>query len=226
MPPVRRLAWRRGGRGGRRRRHGQQRRVRPRRVEDAARRAAARHAQSLRQGRPHPAGSRGRRRHGRRRPRHQRRRRRGERPDRSSTTRRSASTPTSWSSARSCGSRATASGSPSRWRRRGSCAAIAVWSCGSPRKTRRARARTAFLFVGNNEYETDGLDLGARARLDGGQLVAYFAPRVHARDLPKLLALALAGRAKEHTRSSRSPPRSCTSTRPDVAGCASPSMAR
>ena len=61
-----------------------------------------------------------------------------------------------------------------------------------------ARARTAFLFVGNNEYETDGLDLGARARLDGGQLVAYFAPRVHARDLPKLLALALAGRAKEH----------------------------
>jgi diacylglycerol kinase family enzyme len=59
------------------------------------------------------------------------------------------------------------------------------------------RARTAFLFVGNNEYDTDGLDLGARARLDGGRLVAYFAPRVHARDLPKLLALALAGRAKE-----------------------------
>ena len=61
-----------------------------------------------------------------------------------------------------------------------------------------ARARTAFLFVGNNEYETDGLNLGARARLDGGQLAIYFAPRVHARDLPKLLALALAGRASEH----------------------------
>jgi diacylglycerol kinase family enzyme len=61
-----------------------------------------------------------------------------------------------------------------------------------------ARAHTAFLFVGNNDYDTDGLDLGARATLDAGQLVAYFAPRVHARDLPKLFALALAGRAKEH----------------------------
>jgi diacylglycerol kinase family enzyme len=59
------------------------------------------------------------------------------------------------------------------------------------------RARTAFVFIGNNEYEVDGLNLGARARLDGGQLVAYLAPRVHARDLPGLLALALAGRAKE-----------------------------
>ena len=59
------------------------------------------------------------------------------------------------------------------------------------------RARTAFVFIGNNEYEVDGLNLGARARLDGGQLAAYLAPRVHARDLPALLALALAGRAKE-----------------------------
>jgi diacylglycerol kinase family enzyme len=59
------------------------------------------------------------------------------------------------------------------------------------------RARTTFLFVGNNEYQVDGLNLGARARLDGGQLFAYFAPRVHTRDLPKLLALALAGRAKQ-----------------------------
>ena len=58
------------------------------------------------------------------------------------------------------------------------------------------RARTAFVFIGNNEYEVDGLNLGARARLDGGHLVAYLAPRVHARDLPGLLALALAGRAK------------------------------
>jgi diacylglycerol kinase family enzyme len=58
-------------------------------------------------------------------------------------------------------------------------------------------ARTTFLFVGNNEYQVDGLNLGARARLDGGRLFAYFAPRVHARDLPKLLALALAGRAKK-----------------------------
>jgi diacylglycerol kinase family enzyme len=59
------------------------------------------------------------------------------------------------------------------------------------------RARTAFLFVGNNEYQVDGLSLGARERLDGGQLFAYFAPRVHTRELPRLFALALAGRARE-----------------------------
>ena len=59
------------------------------------------------------------------------------------------------------------------------------------------RARTAFLFVGNNEYQVDGLSLGARARLDGGRLFAYLAPRVHTRELPRLLALALAGRARD-----------------------------
>jgi len=59
------------------------------------------------------------------------------------------------------------------------------------------RARTAFLFVGNNVYETEGLDLGARATLDGGRLAAYLAPRVHARDLPALLARALTGRMSD-----------------------------
>jgi YegS/Rv2252/BmrU family lipid kinase len=59
------------------------------------------------------------------------------------------------------------------------------------------RARTAFLLVGNNEYQVDGLSLGARPRLDDGRLFAYLAPRVHTRDLPKLFALALAGRARE-----------------------------
>ena len=58
-------------------------------------------------------------------------------------------------------------------------------------------ARTAFVFVGNNEYQVDGLSLGARTRLDGGRLFAYLAPRVHTRELPTLLALALAGRARE-----------------------------
>jgi diacylglycerol kinase family enzyme len=57
--------------------------------------------------------------------------------------------------------------------------------------------RTPFLFVGNNEYETDGLRLGARARLDSGRLFAYLAPRVHARELPKMLLLAVTGRARE-----------------------------
>jgi diacylglycerol kinase family enzyme len=59
------------------------------------------------------------------------------------------------------------------------------------------RARTAFLLVGNNQYQVDGLSLGARPRLDGGRLFAYLAPRVHTRDLPKLFALALAGRARQ-----------------------------
>jgi diacylglycerol kinase family enzyme len=64
----------------------------------------------------------------------------------------------------------------------------------------RERARTPFLFVGNNEYEIEGLHIGARARLDCGTLVAYLAPRTRARDLPKMVALALVGRVrKTHT---------------------------
>jgi diacylglycerol kinase family enzyme len=58
-------------------------------------------------------------------------------------------------------------------------------------------ARTPFLLVGNNEYQTDGLRLGGRSRLNAGCLAAYLAPRVHARELPRLLALALAGRVRE-----------------------------
>jgi diacylglycerol kinase family enzyme len=58
-------------------------------------------------------------------------------------------------------------------------------------------ARTPFLLVGNNEYQTEGIHLGARVRLNGGRLSAYLAPRVHARELPKLLALALTGRARQ-----------------------------
>jgi diacylglycerol kinase family enzyme len=60
------------------------------------------------------------------------------------------------------------------------------------------RARTPFVLVGNNEYETDGIHLGARSRLNDGRLSAYLAPRLHARELPKLLALALVGRASRN----------------------------
>lgn len=60
-------------------------------------------------------------------------------------------------------------------------------------------ARTPFLFVGNNEYLVEGIHLGARTRLDGGRLSAYFAPPVRTRDLPKLFARALFGYARrEH----------------------------
>ena len=60
------------------------------------------------------------------------------------------------------------------------------------------RVRTPFLFVGNNEYEAEGFRLGSRRRLDEGRLFAYLAPRVHGRELPKMLALALAGRSGTH----------------------------
>jgi diacylglycerol kinase family enzyme len=55
--------------------------------------------------------------------------------------------------------------------------------------------RTPFVFVGNNEYQVEGIHMGARARLDSGRLVAYLAPRVKTRELPKLVVLALVGRA-------------------------------
>jgi diacylglycerol kinase family enzyme len=56
-------------------------------------------------------------------------------------------------------------------------------------------SRTPFLMVGNNEYHAEGIRLGARERLNGGQLSAYLAPRLHARELPRLFGLALTGRA-------------------------------
>jgi diacylglycerol kinase family enzyme len=61
---------------------------------------------------------------------------------------------------------------------------------------RSAVTRTPFLFVGNNEYTLEGLSLGTRARLDGGRLHAYLAPRLHTRDLPNALFWALLGRPR------------------------------
>jgi len=58
-------------------------------------------------------------------------------------------------------------------------------------------SRTPFVFVGNNEYQVEGIHLGARSQLDAGRLFAYLAPRVHTRDLPKLLTHALLGRARQ-----------------------------
>jgi len=53
--------------------------------------------------------------------------------------------------------------------------------------------RTPFVFVGNNEYDIDGIQVGGRTRLDEGRLVVYRAPRVHARQLPMLVAKAMLG---------------------------------
>ena len=57
--------------------------------------------------------------------------------------------------------------------------------------------RTPFFAVGNNEYLIDGIRLGARLRLDAGRLFVYYAPRVHTRDLPELVVLALVGHATD-----------------------------
>ena len=56
--------------------------------------------------------------------------------------------------------------------------------------------RTPFVLVGNNEYAVEGIRLGERGRLDQGRLAVYAAPRVRARELPKLLMKALLGRAR------------------------------
>jgi diacylglycerol kinase family enzyme len=61
---------------------------------------------------------------------------------------------------------------------------------------RRRTWRSPFVFIGNNEYEIDGLKMGERARLDQGKLFVYLAPRLRAYQLPLLLAKALAGRAR------------------------------
>ena len=55
--------------------------------------------------------------------------------------------------------------------------------------------RTPFLFIGNNEYQLEGISAGTRRRLDGGKLHVYVAPRTRARDLPILATAALIGGA-------------------------------
>lgn len=60
----------------------------------------------------------------------------------------------------------------------------------------RVAARTPFLFVSNNEYLVEGIKIGARTRLDGGRLFAYFAPPVRTRDLPTLFARSVFGIAR------------------------------
>ena len=56
--------------------------------------------------------------------------------------------------------------------------------------------RTPFVFVGNNQYAVEGIRLGERRRLDQALLYVYAAPRVRARELPKLLMKALLGRVR------------------------------
>jgi YegS/Rv2252/BmrU family lipid kinase len=53
--------------------------------------------------------------------------------------------------------------------------------------------RTPFLFVGNNEYDMEGLNVGGRARLDKGQLSVYATRRIGRLGLARLALRALLG---------------------------------
>jgi diacylglycerol kinase family enzyme len=54
--------------------------------------------------------------------------------------------------------------------------------------------RTPFIFVGNNEYDVEGFELGARAALDAGRLSVFVAPECGRFEILALPVQALAGR--------------------------------
>jgi diacylglycerol kinase family enzyme len=56
------------------------------------------------------------------------------------------------------------------------------------------RRRTPFVFIGNNVYRMEGLDIGARERLDAGVLSVYLAHRTGRLGLVRLALRALFGR--------------------------------
>ena len=55
-------------------------------------------------------------------------------------------------------------------------------------------ARTPFVFVGNNEYQLDGIHFGARPRLDAGTLHLCMAPDIGRMRFAGMVAAALVGR--------------------------------
>ena len=57
--------------------------------------------------------------------------------------------------------------------------------------------KTPLVFIGNNKYELEGLKIGERRRLDGGELCLFVANRVRRVDLVRLAFLALFGRLHE-----------------------------
>jgi diacylglycerol kinase family enzyme len=54
--------------------------------------------------------------------------------------------------------------------------------------------RSPFLFIGNGEYQAEGMDLGARQSLESGRLSAYVAPECGRVELLAMPVRALAGR--------------------------------
>lgn len=58
-------------------------------------------------------------------------------------------------------------------------------------------SRTPFVFIGNNQYQMEGFKIGARERLDGGELCLYITHRTGRWGLIKLGVRALLGRLRE-----------------------------
>jgi len=54
--------------------------------------------------------------------------------------------------------------------------------------------RTPFVFVGNNEYELEGLEIGRRGKMNGGRLFLYVAARTSRAGLVRMALAALLGR--------------------------------
>jgi diacylglycerol kinase family enzyme len=57
--------------------------------------------------------------------------------------------------------------------------------------------KTPLIFIGNNKYEMEGLNIGERRRLDAGELCLFVANRAGRVDLVRLAFLALFGRLDE-----------------------------
>jgi diacylglycerol kinase family enzyme len=57
--------------------------------------------------------------------------------------------------------------------------------------------KTPFVFIGNNQYEMEGLNIGGRKKLDAGELCIFIANRAGRLDLVRLGFLALFGHLNE-----------------------------
>jgi diacylglycerol kinase family enzyme len=69
---------------------------------------------------------------------------------------------------------------------------VAIEARGSER-----RYRTPRVFIGNNEYRMEGFEIGARERLDGGQLSVYVVKKPGRAPLVMLALQALIGRLRQ-----------------------------
>jgi YegS/Rv2252/BmrU family lipid kinase len=72
------------------------------------------------------------------------------------------------------------------------------WTVRVEAQGRRIQRKTPFIFVGNNEYEIQGLQIGRRAAINGGRLYVYVAAPVSRAGLVWMALSALFGRLDTH----------------------------